>query len=925
MTLQKKTEFLNSIPSIQESIQKRVLCLDGAMGTMIQQLHLDEKEFKGKQFAQHPISLKGNNDILNITQPLVIAEIHRKYLLAGADIIETNTFNAQSISQTDYELTSFIEEINAAGCKIAREIADQFTALTPEQPRYVVGAMGPSSKSASISPDVNNPAQRSITWDELALAYYEQATTLIQGNVDALLLETAYDTLNIKAMVWGIEEAIKKTKKNIPIMLSFTIMNGGRLLAGQNIEALVATVQHLPLLSLGINCAFGAEQMTPYVRQLANISPFPVSLYPNAGLPNALGGYDQTPEEMKKEIEPLLKEKLINILGGCCGTTDKFISALSPLTKTALPHLPHKRKQQLTLAGEQPLALTPEKKFILIGERCNVAGSRKFLRLIKEKKYEEALHIALKQVTGGAQILDLNMDDGLLDVTSEMTHFLRLLSSEPEIARVPIMIDSSDWDVVTAALKNIQGKPIINSISLKEGEDSFLTKAKYLKRYGAAVVIMAFDEKGQADTFERKIEICSRAYKLLTEKINFPAEDIIFDPNVLAVCTGLEEHRSYAHYFIQAVEWIHQNLPGAHISGGISNLSFAFRGNNFLRESMHAVFLYHAIQAGMDMGIINPNTKIQYIDVPEDLRIAIENIIFYPTEKNEEELISIAQALLNKKKDDNPKEKIEIWRSESLKKRLAYAIQHGNSNYLEEDLKEALIYYKNPVQIIEEPLMESMNTVGQLFGQGKMFLPQVVKTSRTMKKAVDILQPYILQHETRESTQKPKILLATVKGDVHDIGKNIVSVVLSCNGFEVLDLGVMIPCEEIIQKAQENNVDLIGLSGLITPSLYEMVTIAKAAQKAELALPIMVGGAATSALHTALKIAPEFQNIVVYTSDASQAAQIALQLVNPKTKASISKEIIKQQEKTRKEYTKQQGQEQLTSLDESRKNKEQLF
>lgn len=918
-----KSKQSNAKENLQERLKDNLLCLDGAMGTMIQNLNLTEETYKGKLFKEHPIALKGNNDVLNITQPDIINKIYEQYLLAGADLITTNTFNAQNLSQFDYKLDSFIEDINLEGCKIARKVADRFTLLTPEKPRYVLGSIGPSNKSASLSPDANQPAERAITWDEIVKTYSQQAQMLIKGKVDALLLETAYDSLNIKATIWGIEEAFRITGKKLPIMLSFTIMNGGRLLAGQSIEALVATVKHLPLLSLGMNCAFGAKQMAPYLRQLAAISPFPISFYPNAGLPNELGQYSQTPEEMTKEITPLLEEKLINILGGCCGTTDKFIRSLHEQIKNAKPRITTKTNEHLILSGQDTLTFSPEKPFILIGERCNVAGSRKFLRLIKEKKYEEAIYIAQKQVTEGAQILDINMDDGLIDAPKELSHFLRLIANEPEIARVPIMIDSSTWEVVESALKNIQGKPVVNSISLKEGEEAFLKKASYLQRYGASVVIMAFDEKGQADTYDRKIEICQRAYQLLVEKLNFPPNEIIFDPNVLAICTGLEAHRYYAYDFIRAVKWIRKHLPKAQISGGISNLSFAFRGNNYLREAMHAVFLYHAIQAGMNMGIVNPNTQIQYTDIPESLKKAIENIIFYPSEESEEKLLAIAQKLLEQKKSNKTKIITEKWREESIDKRLSYAIQHGNTSYLREDLEEALKVYQHPVDIIEGPLMKSMNMVGELFGAGKMFLPQVVKTSRTMKQAVEILQPYLLKGQ--ESKINQKILLATVKGDVHDIGKNIVSVVLTCNGFKVIDLGVMVASETIIQKAKAFNVDVIGLSGLITPSLHEMTLVVKEAQKASLNIPIMVGGAATSALHTALKIAPEYENVVIHTKDASQAARKAIEITTEKSKNIQFTEIRKTQSKLREEYKKQQTKNKLTPLKESRENKPKLF
>ena len=860
--------------TLKQIINERVLILDGAMGTMIQRYNLSEQDFRGERFAEIPGQMKGNNDLLCLTRPDVIKDIHRKYLEAGADIIETNTFNAQRISMADYHMQDLCREINLAAARLARELADEYTAKTPRKPRFVAGSVGPTNKTCSMSPDVNNPALRALTYDELATAYQEQMEALLEGGVDALLIETIFDSLNAKAAIYAAETAMKKTGREVPLMLSVTVSDiAGRTLSGQTLDAFLASVQHAPIFSIGLNCSFGAKQLKPFLEGLAARAPYYISAYPNAGLPNSLGQYDQTPEEMASEVKEYIDEGLVNIIGGCCGTTEEYIAKYQELIISGSawvpPHIPVTTPERLWLSGLELLEQTPEMNFINVGERCNVAGSRKFLRLINEKKYEEALSIARKQVEDGALVIDVNMDDGLLDAREEMTTFLNLVMSEPDIARVPIMIDSSKWEVIEAGLKCLQGKSIVNSISLKEGEEKFIEHARLIKKLGAATVVMAFDEKGQADTFERKIEVCARAYKILTEQVGFNPHDIIFDPNVLAVATGIEEHNNYAVDFINATGWIKKNLPGAHISGGVSNLSFSFRGNNYIREAMHAVFLYHAIRQGMDMGIVNPATSVLYTDIPADVLERIEDVVLNRRPDAAERLIETAEALKNTATGTEAV-KQDVWREEPMvEKRLQYALIKGIGDHLEEDLAEAVKLYPKAVDIIEGPLMEGMNRVGELFGAGKMFLPQVVKTARTMKKAVAILQPLIEADKQEGARSAGKVLMATVKGDVHDIGKNIVSVVMACNNYEIIDLGVMVPAETIVRKAIEEKVDIIGLSGLITPSLEEMAHVAVELQRAELDIPIMIGGATTSKLHTALKIAPVYGGPVIHMKDAS--------------------------------------------------------
>ena len=911
--------------SIAEIVTQRILILDGALGTMIQKYNLTEEQFRGGRFVDQPGQMKGNNDLLCLTAPHIVQDIHRKYLEAGADIIETNSFNAQRISMADYHVEGYCREINLAAAKLARELADEYTVKNPEKPRWVAGSVGPTNKTCSISPDVNNPAYRAITFDELALAYQEQMEALLEGGVDAILIETIFDSLNAKAAIYAAMEAMEKMGREVPLMLSVTVSDtGGRTLSGQTLDAFLASVQHAPIFSIGLNCSFGAKQLKPFLQQLAARAPYYISAYPNAGLPNSLGEYDQTPEDMAREVKEYIEEGLVNIIGGCCGTTEAYIAKYPSLVEGAKPHVPAPKLDTFCLSGLELLEQSAEVKFINVGERCNVAGSRKFLRLINEKNYEEALSIARKQVEDGALVIDVNMDDGLLDAQEEMKTFLNLIMSDPDIARVPMMIDSSKWEVIEAGLKCLQGKSIVNSISLKEGEEKFIERARMIKRLGAAVVVMAFDEQGQADTYQRKIEVCERAYRILTSRLGFNPNDIIFDPNVLSVATGIEEHNNYAVDFIRATGWIKQNLTGAHVSGGVSNLSFSFRGNNYIREAMHAVFLYHAIQQGLDMAIVNPATSVLYSDIPADVLEHIEDVVLNRRPDAAERLIELAEALKASSANASAQSSnLQAWRETSVEERLQYALVKGLGDYLEADLQEAMTRYPKVVEIIEGPLMEGMNKVGELFGAGKMFLPQVVKTARTMKKAVSILQPYIEAGREEGAMKAGKVLLATVKGDVHDIGKNIVSVVMACNNYEVIDLGVMVPAETIVQKAMEERVDMVGLSGLITPSLDEMVHVAREMQRAGLQIPIMIGGATTSPLHTALKIAPAYEGPVLHLKDASQNALVAARLMNPDMKEEFVQTLRQEQAGLRQKN--EEKQVKLVSLEEAQKNKLNLF
>ena len=864
----------------------------------------------------------GNSDQLNLTRPDIIIDIHRKYLQAGADIISTNTFNAQRISQADYHLEQQAHQMALIGARMARQCANEFS--TPDKPRYVAGSMGPTNKTCSMSPDVSNPALRELTYDTLFSAYLEQADALLEGGVDALLIETVFDTLNAKVALDASLTAMKQHGREVPLMVSATVSDlAGRTLSGQTLDALLASLSTYPIFSVGLNCSFGGTQMLPFLRQLARKAPYYVSAYPNAGLPNAMGLYDETAESMAPKMGQMVDEGLVNIIGGCCGTDDTFIAAYAPLVQGKSPRQPVARPTTMWLSGLELLDVTPEVHFVNVGERCNVAGSRKFLRLIKEKHYDEAVSIARKQVADGALVIDVNMDDGLLDAKAEMVNFLNTIAAEPDIASVPVMIDSSDWSVIVAGLKCLQGKGIVNSISLKEGEEVFISHARDIKRYGAAVVVMCFDEAGQATTYERRIEIAERAYHILTERVGLNPLDIIFDPNILAVATGMEEHDAYAADFIRATRWIKQHLPGAHVSGGVSNLSFSFRGNNYIREAMHAVFLYHAIQAGMDFGIVNPATKVLYSDIPQTQLEVIEDVILCRRPGASERLITLAAELAAEQSTTDPAKPTDSRaeeRPESVEERLQQALIKGVGDYLQQDLQEALQQYPRAVSIIEGPLMAGMNTVGELFGAGKMFLPQVVKTARTMKQAVAILQPYIEAQRGDASQEKSgKILLATVKGDVHDIGKNIVGVIMTCNNYDVIDMGVMVPAEQIVRKAIEEQVDMIGLSGLITPSLEEMVNVAHEMQRAGLNIPIMIGGATTSELHVALKIAPVYGGPVLWMKDASQNALVAAQLMNPEQEQRMEQELESKYQQLRDDY--QQQQQELLSLEEARKHK----
>ncbi|WP_289053250.1 methionine synthase [Carboxylicivirga marina] len=870
-------------------IKERVLLLDGAMGSLIQNHQLEEDDFRAERFQNHNSPLKGNNDLLSITQPEIIKGIHKQYLEAGSDIIETNTFNATSISQADYDMEAVVKELNIQSARIAREVAEELS--TSQKPRFVAGAIGPTNKTASLSPDVNNPGYRAVSFDDLKDAYKEQVEGLIEGGVDLFLVETIFDTLNAKAALFAIDEVLEeKGIDKMPVMVSATVADAsGRTLSGQTMEAFLNSVSHVDLLSVGLNCSFGAKDLRPYIEELGKRAPFKISAYPNAGLPNQFGEYDETPLQMAPQVKDYLDNGLVNILGGCCGTTPDHIREFAKMIEEAQVHKAAEPDHATRLSGLEGLTFSKEFNFINVGERTNVAGSRKFARLIREEKYEEALSIARDQVEGGAQIIDVNMDDAMLDAEKEMVTFLNLMGSEPDIAKLPVMVDSSKWEVLEAGLKCLQGKAVVNSISLKEGEDPFLAQALKIKQYGAAVVVMAFDETGQADTYERRIEICERAYKLLTEKISFAPEDIIFDPNILAIATGIEEHNNYGVDFINATKWIKENLPYAKVSGGVSNLSFSFRGNNVVREAMHSAFLYHAIKVGMDMGIVNPGMLQIYDDIPADLLEHVEDVILNRRDDATERLIEFAEKLKDQKIEGKEDNRL-AWRENKLEERLSYCLVKGIPDFLEEDLTEARGKYEFSLDIIEGPLMDGMNVVGDLFGSGKMFLPQVVKTARVMKKAVAILQPFIEDEKAAAGSggsSAGKILMATVKGDVHDIGKNIVGVILACNNYEVIDLGVMVPTEKILMEAVENDVDIIGLSGLITPSLEEMVSVAREMEKRDMKLPLMIGGATTSKIHTAVKIESNYTEPVVHVKDASKSVQVVSSLLSKKDKESF--------------------------------------
>ena len=903
----------------------RLLLLDGAMGTMIQEYHLTEDDFRGDRFKDIPGQMQGNNDILVLTRPDVIKDIHRRYLEAGADIITANTFSSQRISMADYHCEHLVKELNREAVRIARETVGEYMAENPTRECYVIATVGPTNKTLSMSPDVSDPSFRAVTYDEMFNAYTEQIEVLFDCDVDGILLETIFDTLNCKAALHAYQVVREQKGKDIPLMLSATVSDkAGRLLSGQTLEAFLASVQHAPIFSVGLNCSFGAADMLPCLRILAERAPYYITAHPNAGLPNALGGYDQTPEMMLAEMRHYVDEGLVNIIGGCCGTTPEHIRALSSLksVQTRKAHRPAIPSPNTWLSGLELTEVSAQGDafFVNVGERCNVAGSRKFLRLIKEGAYEEALSIARKQVDDGAMVIDVNMDDGLLDAEKEMKHFLNMLACDPDIYRVPVMIDSSNWNVVLQGLKCLQGKSIVNSISLKEGEEVFLSHARDIMRMGAAVVVMAFDETGQADTYERKIAVCERSYHLLVDNLGMAPQDIIFDPNILSIATGIPAHNLYALDFIRATEWIRKNLPGAHVSGGVSNLSFSFRGNNWIREAIHAVFLYHAQQKGMDFGIVNPSAKVMYNDIPaEQLRI-IEDALLRPTQEHVDSLIALAQETAEQTANATPSSD-ETAERKPVEERLREALVKGNAAHLEADLMEAMEQYTYAVKVIEGPLMDGMNTVGRLFGEGKMFLPQVVKAARCMKQAVSILQPYIEQQKVNQSSSAGKMLIATVKGDVHDIGKNIVSVVMACNGFEIIDLGVMVPAEEIVRKTLELHPDVIGLSGLITPSLDEMIKVVRLLREAGVSIPVMIGGATTNPLHTALKIAPQYDGSVIWVKDASQNAPLAAKFINPVTSQEAQEALRREQE----ELCRKETPGEMLSFEEARKRKPDFF
>jgi 5-methyltetrahydrofolate--homocysteine methyltransferase len=903
--------------ALLQLLRERIVILDGAMGTMIQTYKLDEGAYRGAWFKDWPRDVKGNNDLLSLTRPQVIQEIHRQYLEAGADIIETNTFNSTNISMADYGMESLAHELNVSGARNARAAAEAVMAADPGRVCFVAGALGPTNKTASISGDVNNPAARGVTYDQLVEAYYEQARGLLEGGADVLLVETVFDSLNSKAALFAIAKLFD-TVPRVPVMLSFTITDlSGRTLSGQTVEAYWNSVSHFPLLSVGINCALGPKEMRPFIEELSALAPVYLSAYPNAGLPNPMlpTGFPETPETLAPQLAEWASEGWLNIVGGCCGTTPAHIRLLARAAGKFKPRVPPKVEPWLRLSGLEALTIRPDTNFLNIGERTNITGSPKFAKLILAGQFEEALAVARQQVQNGAQIIDINMDEGMLDGVKAMTHFLNLVGSEPDIARVPIMIDSSRWPVIEAGLKCVQGKAVVNSISLKEGEEKFVQQAVLIRRYGAAVVVMAFDEKGQADSLARRKEVCARCYKILTERIGFPPEDIIFDPNILTVGTGLEEHNNYAVDFIEATRWIKQNLPRAKVSGGISNISFSFRGNNAVREAMHAAFLYHAIQAGLDMGIVNAGMLGIYGEIPKDLLELVEDVLLNRRPDATERLVKFAESVKQKDKTGIVEDE---WRKESVEKRLEHALVKGIVDFIEADTEEARLKIGQPLAVIEGPLMAGMSVVGDLFGSGKMFLPQVVKSARVMKKAVAWLLPFMEEEKRKSGSGRAqgKILMATVKGDVHDIGKNIVGVVLACNNYEIIDLGVMVPCEKILQTARERNVDVIGLSGLITPSLDEMAHVAREMQREGFTIPLLIGGATTSKAHTSVKIAPHYSQPVVHVLDASRAVGVAGHLASPELKPAFEAANRLEQEKSRQQHSGQRVK--LLSLAEAR-------
>ncbi len=912
------------IDRLHQALAERILLLDCAMGTMIQSYELAEPDFRGERFAEHPKDLNGNNDLLVLTRPEIIAEIHRENLAAGADIVETNTFSATTIAQADYGMEHLAREINVEAARIAREVCDEFEAQDPDRPRLVAGAIGPTNRTASISPDVNDPGKRNVTFDELVTAYREAAEGLLEGGADILLIETIFDTLNAKAAIYALERLFEDRGERWPVMISGTITDAsGRTLSGQTTEAFWNSVRHAQPFTVGLNCALGADLMRPFVKEISRVADTYVTVYPNAGLPNEFGEYDHSAGFMAGIMKEFAESGFVNIIGGCCGTTPEHIRALAKAVAGLPPRPIPEPGRAMRLSGLEPCNIGEESLFVNIGERTNVTGSARFKRLIKEGDYDTALEVAREQVDGGAQIIDVNMDEGMLDATEAMENYLKLVAAEPDIARVPVMVDSSKWDAMIAGLKCIQGKSVVNSISLKEGEAPFLEQAAELKRHGAAVVVMAFDEQGQADTYERRIEICQRAYRLLTERVDYPAEDIIFDPNIFPVATGIAEHDRYAVDFIAATRWITDNLPYAKVSGGLSNLSFSFRGNNAVREAMHSVFLYHAIRSGLDMAIVNAGQLEVYDDIDPELREHVEDVVLARREDATERLLDLAERY--KGQGGRKKEEDLAWREQPVAKRLEHALVKGIADYTDEDVEEARQQFDRPIEVIEGPLMDGMNVVGDLFGEGKMFLPQVVKSARVMKKAVAYLLPYIEEEKAASGNtdDEPagRILLATVKGDVHDIGKNIVGVVLQCNNFEVTDLGVMVPAEQILEAAIEKKADVIGLSGLITPSLDEMVNVAKEMQRREMQTPLLIGGATTSRVHTAVKIDPRYDGDVIYVKDASRAVGVASNLVSDTRYEDFAAGIRSEYERVRKQHAGRQRRQKWLGIETARDNR----
>ncbi len=909
---------------LEKQLLQRIMIIDGGMGTMIQSYKLQEADYRGERFADWHTDVKGNNDMLVLTQAKIIADIHREYLLAGADILETNTFNATTIAMADYDMQDYSAEINREAARLARQVADEVTALQPERPRFVAGVLGPTNRTCSISPDVNDPGFRNVTFNELVEAYKESTIALIEGGCDLILIETIFDTLNAKAAVFAVKTVFDELSIELPIMISGTITDAsGRTLSGQTTEAFYNALRHAEPISMGLNCALGPDELRQYVEELSRVSESYVSAHPNAGLPNAFGEYDLEATEMAEHIGEWARAGFLNLVGGCCGTTPEHIKAMAEAVEGVAPRQRPEIEVACRLSGLEPLTITPETLFVNVGERNNVTGSAMFKRLIVEENYDKAIEIALTQVENGAQIIDVNMDEGMLDSKAAMVRFLNMIAGEPDIAKVPVMIDSSKWEILEAGLQCVQGKPVVNSISMKEGVEPFIRQAKILRRYGAAVIVMAFDEEGQADTRERKFEICSKSYDILVNQVGFPPEDIIFDPNIFAVATGIDEHNNYAVDFIEAVKDIKQNLPHAMISGGVSNVSFSFRGNNPVREAIHAVFLYYAIKNGMDMGIVNAGQLAIYEDIPKELKDKVEAVVLNTHNNATEELLEIAEKYRGDGSQQENSQDQE-WRSWPVNKRLEHALVKGITEFIEDDTELARQAAERPLHVIEGPLMDGMNVVGDLFGEGKMFLPQVVKSARVMKRAVAYLQPFIEAEKGEGKRSNGKIVMATVKGDVHDIGKNIVGVVLQCNNFEVIDLGVMVPCDKILKVAKEENVDMIGLSGLITPSLDEMVHVAKEMQRTGMDIPLLIGGATTSKAHTAVKIEQNYQHPVVYVSNASRAVGVCASLLSDEQRPDFVKKLAKDYEIVREQHARKRPRTPPVSLEVARANKLQL-